>query len=316
VLPEPLATEVDALRRALGGDDAVERIPAHVTLVPPVNVRVDDLDAALGVLRRAAARTRPFPLALGPTATFLPANPVVHLAVAGDLDALGRLRDAVFVPPLERRLTWPFHPHVTLLETGDADHVASAAEVLHAYRAEWTVRRVHLLEERRRDDGVRAWRAIADAGLGAPAVVGRGGLELTIETAARPDPSVRAWLDAAWDASSRDRYGTAYVEDDPVVLVGRRDGEVVGVAEGRLRGDEAYLARLIVDPAVQGEGVGSHLLAAFTAHAAEAGCDRVTLRTQADGPAERFYRERGFDHLADLPEWRFGRAFVQLVRRW
>lgn len=316
MLPEPLAAEVDALRRAVGAGEAVGRIPPHLTLVPPVNVRVDAVEGALAVLRRAGARTRPFRLVLGPAATFLPVNPVVHLAVAGDLDALGVLRDAVFVPPLERRLTWPFHPHVTLLDTGEPERVSRVAEALCGYRAEWTVQRLHLLEEHRRDDGVRVWRPIADASLDASTVVGRGGLELSIEVVERPGPDVRAWRDAEWGAHGRARYGPAHVPDEPVAAVGRRDGAVVGLAEGHVRGREAYLARLVVAADVRGEGVGSHLLAAFTARAVDAGCDRVTLRTPAGGPAERFYRSRGFEHLVDLPEWRSSEAFVQLVRRW
>ncbi len=50
-------------------------MPAHLTLVPPVNVREDRLGEALAVLRRAAAATRSLTLTLGPPATFLPDNP-------------------------------------------------------------------------------------------------------------------------------------------------------------------------------------------------------------------------------------------------
>jgi 2'-5' RNA ligase len=61
LLPDPAATEVDGLRRALG-DGSLGRIPAHLTLVPPVNVRADDMPAALDLLRRAATQTRPLDL--------------------------------------------------------------------------------------------------------------------------------------------------------------------------------------------------------------------------------------------------------------
>ncbi len=54
LVPPPFDTEIDGLRRALG-DGALGRIPAHLTLVPPVNVREERLGEALAALRRAAA---------------------------------------------------------------------------------------------------------------------------------------------------------------------------------------------------------------------------------------------------------------------
>jgi 2'-5' RNA ligase/N-acetylglutamate synthase-like GNAT family acetyltransferase len=311
LLPDPVATKVDALRRAVGG--AVHRIPPHVTLVPPVNVREEHLDDAVAVLRRAAADTRPFRLPIGPTATFLPDNPVLFLAVDDDADEVRRLRDTVFTDPLARHLTWPFHPHVTLLDSGSPDDVAAAATALRGYRTEVVLERVHLLEERR-DEGERVWRPIADAAFRRPAVVGRGGLEVELEVTERPAPSVARWLAEAWDAHGRERDGDDRATEEPVAVTARRGGDVVGVAEGYVRGPEAYLGGLIVGPEVRGEGVGAHLLAAFTDVAAGRGCERISLRTEAGSPAERFYRDRGYTTVVALPAWRRGRDFVQLVR--
>ncbi|MBV9661015.1 MAG: 2'-5' RNA ligase family protein, partial [Acidimicrobiales bacterium] len=81
LLDGPPAHELDGLRRALG-DPALGRIPPHVTLVPPVNVRAAELPVALAVIRAAAARqSGPLDLTIGSVATFLPANPVVYLSV-------------------------------------------------------------------------------------------------------------------------------------------------------------------------------------------------------------------------------------------
>src|SRR3954469_23553721 len=177
LLPPPLDREVDTLRRACD-DGALGRIPSHLTLVPPVNVREDAMGDAFRVLRESAASVSPFTLQLGPPVTFLPDNPTLYLKVSGPgLDALRKLRDGVFTPPLERPLTWPFVPHVTIADEMAPDRIAAAVEALAGYRATVTFERVHLLEETRTAKG-RIWKPIADASFAVPAVVGRGGIEL------------------------------------------------------------------------------------------------------------------------------------------
>jgi 2'-5' RNA ligase/predicted GNAT family acetyltransferase len=258
LFPPPVAAEVDVLRRAVGADD-VERLPPHLTLVPPVNVRDDDMASALDLLRDAAARTLPFRLVLGPPRTFLPINPVLYLEVGGDVAAVDALRDKVFRPPLERSLTWPFQPHVTLLDGGDEAFLRSAQEVLSSYRAELLVERVHLLREQN-DEGVRSWRPIAEASFGEPAVVGRGGLELTLEVGERLSVDVPR----------------------PLSVTARRSGVVVGTAVGGTDGDVATLSRVDVDASVRGEGIGRQLVAAFASAAADRGA-RVLVGPTGNG---------------------------------
>lgn len=134
VLDPPVADEVDGLRRAVG-DPSLARIPPHLTLVPPVNVRRAELGDALGRLREAAAATPPFVLTLGRISTFLPDNPVLYLAVGGDVERLASLREGVFRPPLERRLSWPWVPHVTVTDGIEPDHMAACLEALAGYTA-------------------------------------------------------------------------------------------------------------------------------------------------------------------------------------
>lgn len=309
LVPSPWAEEIDGLRRALG-DGALGRIPSHLTLVPPVNVRPERVPEALAVLRAAAARTRPFTVRLGPPATFLPVNPVAYLAVSGDgAERVRRLRDAVFVEPLERHLTWDFVAHVTLADEAEPDRIRAALGVLADYTIDVTFDRVHLLEE---GEG-RTWRPVADVPFAAPAVIGRGGLELALHHSHALDDEAERWSVTEWAAYSLAAYGDA--EDDrPVAITARRGAEVVGTATGAVRGEEAYLARLIVGAGERGTGVGSHLLAAFEARAAEQGCTRLTLRTQADGTARTFYERRGWRAHATLDNWRAGRDFVQMER--
>ena len=207
LLPDRVTGEVDALRAALG-DPALGRIPAHLTLVPPVNVREDRLDDAFGVLRAAAAdAVGPLTLTLGPVATFLPANPVAYLAVGGDLEGLHALRDRVFREPLDRPLTWPFVPHVTVADDAPVDRIEAAVVALAPYRAEVVLDHVHVLEE----GPGRVWTPIADARLGPPPRPGQGGLPVDIEVSAAPPPDAAALLGPT------------------VTVTARRDGQVVGV---------------------------------------------------------------------------------------
>jgi 2'-5' RNA ligase len=292
LLPEPVCTEVDGLRRALG-DPTLPRIPPHLTLVPPVNVREDRLPDALAVLRHAAAAGRPLRLRLGPPATFLPANPTVYLDVGGDLDGLHALRDRVFREPLERTLTWPFVPHVTIADDIDPDRIPSTLAALADYAADVTVDRVHLLQE----EPGRTWRPIADAAFAPPAVIGRGGLPLELTFTDRLDPEAAAFEGVSWGERA----------DTPGAVTGRRDGRVVGVAVGRadLGTGSAHLSSLVVDVGHRGEGIGSHLLAAVESWAAEHGCTRLRLRAPAGEAAVDFYLHRG---------WRPTAEFLQLEK--
>jgi 2'-5' RNA ligase len=254
LIPEPVAAEVDTLRRALG-DPALGRIPAHLTLVPPVNVRHDRMEEALAVLRAAGAATAgPLHLTIGPVATFLPVNPVLYLRVGGDLEELQQLRDAVFRGPLERPLTWPFVAHVTVADDSPAEIIEPALVALAGYQAAITVDRVHILEE-----GLgRRWEPVADAAFRPAAIVGRGGLPIELTVTEGVDPRSRR----------------SVTDGRPVAITARRDGAVVGVAEGFVREAMATLTLLVVAGPERGTGVARHLLAAFASATAELGAER------------------------------------------
>jgi len=302
LVPVPLATEVDGLRRALG-DDSLGRIPAHLTLVPPVNVAAARLDEAVDVLEAAAARTTgPLALTLGPAATFAPATPAAYLRVGGDLPELHALRDRVFLEPLARSLTYAFVPHVTIVEEAPPERLAAAVSALGDYRAEIRIDRVHLL----REHPGRRWLPIADAAFGAPAVVGRGGLAVELAVTEGLAPEADRFFDAAWSAHAPPGRQFA--------VTARREGAVVGVAVGDTRGEEAWLERLIVEEAARGQGVGRHLVAAVERLGRERGCTYVQLVVRAGGPAEGFYRSLGWEPAGDLPAWRRGLDFRRLKR--
>jgi 2'-5' RNA ligase len=253
VVPEPVATEIQALRRALG-DPVLDRIMPHVTLVPPVNVRSDDLPAARAVLRAAAATVGPMSLTLGPPRTFGPASPTLYLPVDGDrddLERLGRLRAAAFVAPLERTVDHEFVPHVTVAAELATPRLVAAASALADYRSSFVADTVTLL---RYEKGTRAeldaadedagvdpgrtharWEPTADVRLGRPAIVGRGGYELELTVSSILDVEALQLLDEAdrlsgaldWFARPR-AFGVA-PGARLVVMTARHHDEVVGV---------------------------------------------------------------------------------------
>lgn len=305
LVPGPVAHEVDGLRRGLG-DGALGRIPPHITLVPPVNVNASSLGAAIDLLHAAAATSGALRLELGPATTFWPDTPVLYLAVGGDRTGLQRLRDAVFAPPLDRSLTWPFVPHVTLAEDVEPARIPELVAALAAYRAPITVERIHILREA---EG-RRWEPIADATLGPPSIIGRGGLEIELRVTQTLDPDGEAFFRSAWDAHRERSYG-ALPAAEPFAVGARREGELVGVATGD-SDDELRLERLVVGATAVNQGVGSHLLGAVEGIGRARGCRRAVLVCQA--PTASWYADRGWNVTQSLPAWAHGADFVRMDR--
>ncbi|MGA3218788.1 MAG: 2'-5' RNA ligase family protein [Acidimicrobiales bacterium] len=298
ILDAPAAFEVQGLRRALG-DRSLGRIAPHLTLVPPVNVRSEGLGDALAVLRKAASgQAGALELDLGPAGTFVPVNPVVFLDVSGPgLEALARLHRAVSAGPLLRAERWPWRPHVTLCDEAPVERAVAAAAVLAEYRAAVSFDRLVMLEE-----GDRRWRPLADASLGPAAVVGRGGLELEITEGRLLGPDGRAMFE-------RQPEGAAALGTMPagggiavppvagvtggqgvhqVVLTGRRDGGVVGVAAAWAEawpGGRAHVL-VLVDTQCRRQGTGRALLVGLEASLRRRGW--AMERVQGHGPAAFF----------------------------
>ena len=297
--PPALAAQVDTLRRAVGVAEPFHVAP-HLTLVSPVNVAADALGA--GPLPRCAPRPRPsapFTVRVGPADSFSPDSPTLHLAVGGepgDLDALARLRDRVHRPPLDRPDEWPFTPHVTLAEAYPPDRIPAAVDVLAGVQARWTVTAVHLMEQRRRDDGTVHWVPVAEEPLGGPAVVGRGGLELALRTVAMVRDEVAALCRV-------DPEPPAVGEGGPLPLVVEAE-EVAGpgAPTRRGRGPPARTGRqlgaVVVGPVDRGLGAGAHLLAAWCSAAAGRGAALVVARDDDDGTG--FLTRHGFVVIGGL----------------
>jgi len=299
LVPEPEAAAVDGLRRAMGTD--VHRIAPHITLVPPVNVREDDLETALSGLRSAAAATSPFELHLGPVRSFAPVSPVVYLAISGDIEPLHGLRAGVFQAPLSRPLSHGFHPHLTLGEDIAPERTAAAVAALASFEATVRIDALHLLEEQREDDGRRVWRPLADVRLAASSVVARGGLDLELTVGHRPDPDGARLLAGADGAR-------------PLTVTARRDGAVIGVISGAVGEPCAWLDTVTVAEGHRREGVGRQMLAAFEVEAARAGASLLTVQAATTDPVLALCRSRGWVDTARLVDRR-GRAVDVLHRQ-
>ena len=308
LMPHPLDREIDTLRRATG-DGTLGRVPAHLTLVPPVNVRQDRLVDALAVLRAAAAATRPFRIELGAPATFLPDNPVLYLPVESGVDEVEALRDRVFCAPLARPLTWPFVPHVTVADEADPERIAAAQVAMAGYRTHVTLDRVHLLQE----GPGRVWAPVADFELGPPAVVGRGGLPVELWVGDLLDPEARDFSMREWHALGFSELGVP-LPHERLAITARREGQVDGVATGWVRQTVAQLSNLMVSSPERGQGVGSRLLAAFESMAAQRGALRTAARVRAGSQAHGFLHHRGWNDEARMSQWFEGHEFVQLRR--
>ncbi len=167
LIPPPTSVEIDVLRRALG-DRQLGRIEPHITLVPPINLREDDIADALAVVQVAARRSSPMALTLGPVDTFGESSPVRFLAV-DPWEPVTDLCRACWSGVLERKERRPFHPHVTVdIDGGTTDGRDPALDLLAGYRAEVLVDRVTVLEDVDVDDPVlkRTWEPYTGYRLG------------------------------------------------------------------------------------------------------------------------------------------------------
>ena len=155
VVPVPPPYDAELRRwRSLFGDPLADRIPPHVTLLPPTQLPLADLDVVRAHLREVAAAGEPFPMHLRGTATFRPVSPVVFVQVARGISECELLEAAVRGGPLERELAFPYHPHVTVAHDVDDEALDRAETTLRDWEASFTVTGFSLYEHG--EDGV--WR--------------------------------------------------------------------------------------------------------------------------------------------------------------
>jgi 2'-5' RNA ligase len=135
-IPEPWGSQLDQHRLA-SGDPMAPFIPAHLTLLGPVTVDPSpNATAEIEEHLSAVAATHvPFEVHLAGAGTFRPVTQVVFVAVTGGFAECEQLAADIRSGPLERELTYAYHPHVTVahdVPAGALDQVYAALATFDA----------------------------------------------------------------------------------------------------------------------------------------------------------------------------------------
>lgn len=160
-VPEPWGSELQDYRIRLG-DESAAGIPTHITLLPPVEVDEAQLSGIEAHLRAVAARARPFTVHLRGTGTFRPVSPVVFVSVAEGISSCEQLASAVQQGPLQVRVQYPYHPHVTVAHHLDEPLLDRAFAELGDFECRFTAAHFSLYVHH----PVDGWQPVRDFPLG------------------------------------------------------------------------------------------------------------------------------------------------------
>ena len=141
-IPEPYGSAIDTAR--LGYEPSMGRMPAHITLLPPIDVDSDVLPGVIEHLSSVASRLSPFDVELHGTGTFQPVSPVVFIALSRGISSCERAEAQVRTGLLAVESRFPYHPHVTLAHDVSDALLARAFDDFTDFRARFTVAQMHL----------------------------------------------------------------------------------------------------------------------------------------------------------------------------
>ena len=167
-IPDPWGRQLQDYRVSLG-DESARRIPAHITLVPPVDVDDDDLALVDKHLVATASETESYRVHLRGTGTFRPTSPVVFVSLVEGISQSEELADAVRSGPLAMSLAFPYHPHVTVAHRLDEEALDRAFREMADFECEFETADFHLYMH----DDATGWQPTRRYHLAPPA--GRAG---------------------------------------------------------------------------------------------------------------------------------------------
>ena len=92
-------------------------------------------------------------------------------------------------------------------------------------------------------------------------------------------------------------------------------GELIALGIGRHDGGLGTISWIAVDERYRNLSLGSQVLDAMLNFYQANGCHRVELKTYLDKPkVQNFYKNKGFDYAAVLPNHKFGFDIVYMIR--
>jgi 2'-5' RNA ligase len=137
-IPEPWGTELRRERARLG-DSLADSVPTHVTLLPPSTIDSDVLPAVEAHLTKVAQHGRAFTMHLRGTGSFRPVSPVVFVQVVEGIAGCEMVEAEVRSGVLDRPLSFPYHPHVTVAHDLPEEALDAAFRDLAGYEARFPV---------------------------------------------------------------------------------------------------------------------------------------------------------------------------------
>jgi 2'-5' RNA ligase len=159
-IPEPFGSVIDLARK--GYEPSMGRMPAHITLLPPVDIDSEVMPGVIDHLSAVAAECSAFAVELHGTGTFQPVSPVVFVSLARGISSCERVEAKVRSAVLAVESRFPYHPHVTLAHDVDDGILNRAFDDFTDFRAAFTVTQMHLYQLQA--DGWHPLRSFAFAG--------------------------------------------------------------------------------------------------------------------------------------------------------
>jgi len=156
-VPEPWGSRLQEFRVS-NGDTQGAAIPTHITLVPPVEIDQELVHEVEQHLETVAATTAAYRVHLRGSGTFRPVSPVVFVSVVEGISPTEQLAKACRRGPLQVRLDFPYHPHVTVAHVEDDTLLDRAFEELGDFDCAFTVEAFHLYVH----DADLGWKATRD----------------------------------------------------------------------------------------------------------------------------------------------------------
>jgi 2'-5' RNA ligase len=152
-IPDPHAAVLAGWRRRIGDPEA-DKVPPHVTLLPPTEIEADQLELVEKHLAEAATAVLPFTMRLSGTGSFRPVSQVVFVQVSSGIAQCELLERAVRRDPIVREVEFPYHPHVTVGHDLADERLDEAYEGLQDFVAQFRVEAFTLYTQ----NGDGAWR--------------------------------------------------------------------------------------------------------------------------------------------------------------